>query len=184
LSKFHCNIYSILFEQERKKANKNERKRTGRKESEQEVKKSQQKGKKANRKERKRTGKKESEQEGKKANRKERKRTRRKESEQEGKKANRKERKQKGWKESEQEGNKANRKERKRTGTKRKEYISEWNLLEKSVKRPFCCTVSILQVYFIFVLYNLSGPGRSFYRKSKINIKRNPNFEIRCMFHN
>ena len=31
---------------------------------------------------------------------------------------------------------------------KRIEYILEWNLLEKSVKRPFCCTVSILQVYF------------------------------------
>ena len=29
--------------------------------------------------------------------------------------------------------------------TKRKEYILEGNLLEKIVKRPFCCTVSILQ---------------------------------------
>jgi len=28
--------------------------------------------------------------------------------------------------------------------SKRIEYILEWNLLEKSVKRPFCCTVSIL----------------------------------------
>ena len=37
---------------------------------------------------------------------------------------------------------------------KRIEYILEWNLLEKSVKRPFCCTVSILQVYFTFW-----GPG-------------------------
>ena len=35
--------------------------------------------------------------------------------------------------------------------TKRIEYILEWNLLEKSVKRPFCCTVSILQVYFTYV---------------------------------
>ena len=33
-------------------------------------------------------------------------------------------------------------------GPKRIEYILEWNLLEKSVKRPFCFTVSILQVYF------------------------------------
>ena len=30
--------------------------------------------------------------------------------------------------------------------SKRIEYILEGNLLEKSVKRPFCCTVSILQV--------------------------------------
>jgi len=26
--------------------------------------------------------------------------------------------------------------------------------------------------------YNLLGPGISFYRKSKINIKRKPNYEI------
>ena len=31
---------------------------------------------------------------------------------------------------------------------KRIEYILEGHLLEKSVKRPFCFTVSILQVYF------------------------------------
>ena len=62
------------------------------------------------------------------------------------------------------------------TGT---EYILEWNLTEKTVKRPFCCTVSILQVYF----YSLLGPGTSFYRKSKINIKRKPNYEI-GWFHN
>ena len=35
---------------------------------------------------------------------------------------------------------------------KRIEYI-ERNLLEKSVKRPFCCTVSILQVYFTYLCY-------------------------------
>ena len=35
--------------------------------------------------------------------------------------------------------------------TKRIEYILEGNLLEKSVKRPFCCTVSILQVYFTYL---------------------------------
>jgi len=33
------------------------------------------------------------------------------------------------------------------------EYILEWNLLEKSVKRPFCCTISILQVYFTYFCY-------------------------------
>ena len=60
--------------------------------------------------------------------------------------------------------------------TKRIEYILEENLLKKSVKRPFCCTVSIL-------LYNLLGPGILFYRKSKINVKRKPNYEI-GWFHN
>ena len=34
---------------------------------------------------------------------------------------------------------------------KRIEYKLEGNLLEKSVKRPFCCTVSILQVYFPYL---------------------------------
>jgi len=34
---------------------------------------------------------------------------------------------------------------------KRIEYILEGNLLEKSVKRPFSCTVSILQVYFTYL---------------------------------
>ena len=38
-------------------------------------------------------------------------------------------------------------------------------------------------VLYIFVLYNLLGPGPSFYRKSKINIKRKPNYEI-DWFHN
>ena len=33
-------------------------------------------------------------------------------------------------------------------------------------------------VLHIFVIYNLLGPGTSFYRKSKINIKRKPNYEI------
>ena len=30
----------------------------------------------------------------------------------------------------------------------------------------------------IFALHNLLGPGTSFYRKSKINVKRKPNYEI------
>ncbi len=38
-------------------------------------------------------------------------------------------------------------------GAKRIEYILEWNLLEKSVKRQFCCPVSILQVYFTYLCY-------------------------------
>jgi len=38
-------------------------------------------------------------------------------------------------------------------------------------------------VLHIFRLYNLLGPGISFYRKSKINVKRKPNYEI-GWFHN
>ena len=37
--------------------------------------------------------------------------------------------------------------------SKRIEYILEGNLLEKSVKRPFCCTVFILEVYFTYLCY-------------------------------
>ena len=60
--------------------------------------------------------------------------------------------------------------------SKRIEYILEGNLLEKNVKRPFCFhTPGVLH---IFVLYNLLGPGISFHRKSKINVKRKPNYEI------
>ena len=33
-------------------------------------------------------------------------------------------------------------------------------------------------VFHLFVLNNLLGPGTSFYRKPKINIKRKPNYEI------
>ena len=38
-------------------------------------------------------------------------------------------------------------------------------------------------VLHVFVLHNLLGPGTSFYRKSKVNIKRKPNYEI-GWFHN
>ena len=38
-------------------------------------------------------------------------------------------------------------------------------------------------VLHIFMLYNLLGPGISFYRKSKIIVKRKPNYEI-GLFHN
>ena len=38
-------------------------------------------------------------------------------------------------------------------------------------------------VLHIFMLYNLLGPGTLFYRKSKINVKRKPNYEI-GWFHN
>ena len=58
------------------------------------------------------------------------------------------------------------------------------NLLEKKCKTAillYCFhTAGVLH---IFMLYNLLGPGISFYRKSKINIKRKPNYEI-DWFHN
>ena len=38
-------------------------------------------------------------------------------------------------------------------------------------------------VLHIFMLDNLLGPGISFYRKSKINIKRKPNYEIGWFHH-
>ena len=38
-------------------------------------------------------------------------------------------------------------------------------------------------VLHLFMQYNLLGPGISFYRKSKINVKRKPNYEI-GWFHN
>ena len=58
-------------------------------------------------------------------------------------------------------------------GSKRIEYILEGNLLEKKCKTAilmYCFhTAGVLH---IFALYNLLGPGTSFYRKSKINIKK------------
>ena len=68
--------------------------------------------------------------------------------------------------------------------TKRIEYILEGNLLEKKCKTAillYCFhTAGVLH---IFMLYNLLGPRISFYRKSKINVKRKLNFEI-GWFHN
>ena len=67
---------------------------------------------------------------------------------------------------------------------KRIEYILEWNLLEKSVKWPFFLyCFNTAGVLYKFMLYNLLGPGISFYRKSKINVKRKPKYEI-GWFHN
>ena len=40
---------------------------------------------------------------------------------------------------------------------KRIEYVLKRNFLEKSGKRPFCCTVSILQVYFTYLRYIICG---------------------------
>ena len=64
-------------------------------------------------------------------------------------------------------------------GPKRIKYILEWNLLEKKCKTAillYCFhTAGVLH---IFVLFNLLDPGTSFYRKTKINIKRNLNYEM------
>ena len=66
---------------------------------------------------------------------------------------------------------------------KRIEYISvEFTRKKCKTEILFYCfhTAGVLH---IFVLYNLLGPGTSFFRKSKINIKRKPNYEI-GWFHN
>ena len=57
-------------------------------------------------------------------------------------------------------------------------YIRGEFTRKKSVKRPFCCTVYILQVYFTYKCL-----GISFYTKPQINVKIKPNYEI-CWFHN
>ena len=68
--------------------------------------------------------------------------------------------------------------------TKRIEYLLEWNLVEKRCKTAillYCFhTAGVLHIFF---LYNLLGPWTSFYRKSKINIKRKSSYEI-GWFHN
>ena len=70
-----------------------------------------------------------------------------------------------------------------RAPTKENRIYIRVEFTRKSVKRPFWCTVSILQVYFTYLCYiNFWAHGVSFYRKSKINIKRKPNYEI-GLFH-
>ena len=67
---------------------------------------------------------------------------------------------------------------------KRIEYILEGNLLEKKCKTAILlCCFHTAGVLHIFMLYKLLGPGISFYRKSKINVKSKPNYEI-GWFHN
>ena len=67
---------------------------------------------------------------------------------------------------------------------KRMEYILECKFTRQKCKTAillYCFhTVGVLH---IFVLYKLLGPGTSFYRKFKINMKRKPNYEI-GWFHN
>ena len=67
--------------------------------------------------------------------------------------------------------------------------IKNWIYIRGEFTRKKCKTAILLYcfhtagIFHIFMLYNLLGPGISFYRKSKINIKRNPNYEI-GWFHN
>ena len=57
---------------------------------------------------------------------------------------------------------------------KRIEYILEGNFLEKSVKRPFCCIVSILQVYFTYLCYmTLWALEHHFIENLKLLLKEN-----------
>ena len=58
--------------------------------------------------------------------------------------------------------------------SKRIEYILEWNLLEKSVKRPFSCFVFILQVYFTYLFYvTFWALGHHFIEKLRLILKEN-----------
>ena len=62
----------------------------------------------------------------------------------------------------------------KRAIDKRIGYILEGNLLEKSVKRPFCCTVSILQVYFTYLCYiTFWALEHNFIENLKLMLKEN-----------
>ena len=61
---------------------------------------------------------------------------------------------------------------------KRREYILKWNLLEKVLNGHFVVLFPSAGVLHIFMLYNMLGPGLSFNRKSKIIVKRKPNYEI------
>ena len=73
-------------------------------------------------------------------------------------------------------------------------YLESYLLIENRIyreefTRKKCKTVILLYcfhaagVLHIFMLYNLLGPGISFYRKSKIIVERKPNYEI-GWFHN
>ena len=65
----------------------------------------------------------------------------------------------------------------------------ENRIYREEFTRKKCKTAILLYCFYtagvlhIFMLYNLLGPGISFYRKSKIIVKRKPNYEI-GRFHN
>ena len=62
--------------------------------------------------------------------------------------------------------------------------IIENRIYREELTRKKCKTANLLYcfhtagVLHILLLYNLLGPGISFYRKSKIIVKRKPNYEI------
>ena len=64
-------------------------------------------------------------------------------------------------------------------GTKENRIYIPWEFTRKKCKTAillYCFhTAGVLH---IFMLYNLLGPGISFYRKSQINVKRKLNYEI------
>ena len=61
--------------------------------------------------------------------------------------------------------------------SKRIEYILEGNLLEKSVKRTFCCTVFILQVYFTYLCY-ITCWALEYHFIENLKLILKPNYEI------
>ena len=51
--------------------------------------------------------------------------------------------------------------------------------MEKSVKRPFCCTVSILQVYFTYLCYITCWALEYHYIENlKLLLKENDDFPL------
>ena len=56
-------------------------------------------------------------------------------------------------------------------------YREEFNVKKSKAAILLYC-FHTAGVPYIFMLYNLLGPGISFYRKSKINVKRKPNYEL------
>ena len=76
-----------------------------------------------------------------------------------------------------------------RRNLERRHLHIENRVYREEFTRKMCKTAILLyyfyaaSVLYIFVLHNLLGPGISFYTKSKINVKRKPNFEI-GWFHN
>ena len=62
-------------------------------------------------------------------------------------------------------------------------YIRGEFTRKKSKTAVLLCCFHTAGVLHIFMLYDLLGPGISFYRKSKIIVKRKPNYEI-GWFHN
>ena len=65
-----------------------------------------------------------------------------------------------------------------------KDLNIENRIYREELTRKKCKTAILLycfhtaDVLHIFMLHNLLGPGISFYRKSKIIVKRKPNYEI------